>query len=71
MTIDEKIGQLQQLTGNFYTDSEAEITGPLNESGLTTEMVANAGSVLGLSGAEELIGIQRDYLESSRLKIPL
>lgn len=71
MTIDEKIGQLQQLTGNFYTESEAEITGPLNENGLTTEMVANAGSILGLSGAEELIKIQKNYLENSRLKIPL
>lgn len=71
MTIEEKIGQLQQLTGNFYTDSEAEITGPLKEHGLSAQMVADAGSVLGLSGAEELIKVQKSYLENSRLQIPL
>ena len=71
MTLNEKIGQLQQLTGDFFNEIESEITGPVAESGLSLETIQLSGSVLGLSGASSIKKLQREYLEKSRLKIPL
>jgi beta-glucosidase len=73
MTLDEKIAQLLQLAGPFYKGSEdnGKITGPMAEMGITTENVENSGSVLGVSGAKDVIRIQEEYLKTSRLGIPL
>lgn len=71
LSLEEKIGQLQQLTGNFYTEEEAEITGPMTEVGLTEKSVYEAGSVLGLSGAKATMEAQSKYLSKNRLQIPL
>lgn len=71
MTLSEKIAQLQQLTGDFFGNSESEITGPMVESGLSVETVLSSGSVLGISGGSKIKEIQEKYLEGSRLKIPL
>ena len=72
MTYKEKVGQLIQLTGDFFDNSNASITGPLLEANnLTTEEKYLVGSVLGVAGAERVRQIQKDYMEKSRLKIPL
>lgn len=71
MTLSEKIAQLQQLTADFFNESESEITGPVVESGLSVETVLSSGSVLGISGGSKIKEIQEKYLEGSRLKIPL
>lgn len=73
MTLDEKIGQLLQLAGSFYKGSKdnGEITGPMAEMGITDEDIENSGSVLGVSGAEDVIRIQDEYLKTNRLGIPL
>lgn len=73
MTLNEKIGQLVQLTPNFFeeTNGDTEITGPLQEMGLTTEDLNLIGSVLGTHTKEQVISIQKNYLANSRLKIPL
>lgn len=73
MTLEEKVAQLLQLTPNFHecSDQEGQITGPMQELGITDHMVAASGSVLGLSGAEAVINIQNDYMKHSRLGIPL
>jgi beta-glucosidase len=73
MTLDEKIAQLLQLAGPFYKGSEdnGEITGPMAEMGITDEDIENSGSVLGVSGAEDVIRIQEEYLKTNRLGIPL
>lgn len=71
MTLSEKIAQLQQLTGDFFIESESEITGPVVESGLSIETVLSSGSVLGISGGSKIKEIQEKYLAESRLKIPL
>lgn len=70
MTLEEKIGQLMQLVPNLYS-SKGEITGPLNELGLTEEHLWQVGSLLGVANAEQAIEIQKRYLENSRLSIPL
>lgn len=71
MTLSEKIGQLVQLTPNFFEEGAGEITGPLQELGLTQEDLFQIGSVLGTHTKEQVIQIQGRYLEKSRLKIPL
>jgi len=73
MTLEEKIAQLLQLTSNLHegTEDQGQITGPMEEMGLTTDMVRASGSVLGLSGAASIIALQQNYMKNSRLGIPL
>ncbi|MEI2664733.1 beta-glucosidase BglX [Rossellomorea sp. LJF3] len=73
MTLDEKIAQLMQLATPFFKGAkeQGQITGPMAEMGVTGEVVQNSGSVLGASGAKEIINIQRTHLEENRLGIPL
>lgn len=73
MTLDEKIAQLMQLATPFFKGAkeQGQITGPMAEMGVTGEVVQNSGSVLGASGANEIINIQRTHLEENRLGIPL
>lgn len=73
MTLEEKIAQLLQLTGAFFEGSngEGEITGPMEELGVTQETVRASGSVLGLAGAQSIIDVQTAYLQKNRLGIPL
>lgn len=73
MTLEEKISQLLQLTANLHegTEDQSQITGPMEEMGITGEMVRASGSVLGLSGAASIIALQQDYMKKNRLGIPL
>lgn len=73
MTLEEKVAQLLQLTANFYegTDMQGQITGPMEEMGITEQSVRASGSILGLSGAQAIMDVQQAYLEKSRLGIPL
>lgn len=70
MTVEEKVDQLLQLSADFYTKKSEEMTGPLTDLGLTEENIKQAGSTLGLSGAEEAIRIQKEYMKKHRLGIP-
>lgn len=73
MTLEEKIAQLQQLAANFYEGAEegGQITGPMASMGITDHMVESSGSVLGLSGAKQVIAVQEAHLRKNRLGIPL
>lgn len=72
MTLKEKVGQLLQLAPFLFTDNNnGLITGPMTDMGLTKEIINNAGSVLGISGAKEMKEIQSAYLEKNEKKIPL
>lgn len=66
MTLDEKIGQLNQYT------SDASATGPVTPSGTKLEELSNGmvGSMLNVSGAKFTREMQEIALRS-RLKIPL
>lgn len=70
MTLSEKIGQLVQLTPDFFT-AGGEITGPTQEWQMSQEQLFQIGSVLGTHTAEQVMDIQEKYLAESRLKIPL
>lgn len=73
MTLEEKIDQLIQLATFFYDGAEAEgkITGPMADLGISKETIHNSGSVLGASGAKDVISIQKEHLKQNRLGIPL
>lgn len=72
LTLEEKIGQLLQLAPFFFKENIiGEITGPMEELGITNEDISRAGSVLGIGGAKEMKEIQSAYLERSEKKIPL
>ncbi|WP_430790614.1 glycoside hydrolase family 3 N-terminal domain-containing protein [Virgibacillus flavescens] len=73
MTLEEKIGQLMQLATPFYKGSadNGQITGPMVGMGINDAVVRDSGSVLGASGAKEVINIQKEHLKDNRLGIPL
>ncbi|OAB36031.1 glycoside hydrolase family 3 N-terminal domain-containing protein [Paenibacillus glacialis] len=73
MSIEEKISQLLQLAGPFFegSESQGEITGPMEALGITDHSIRNTGSVLGLTGAKEVIQVQEAHLKNNRLGIPL
>ena len=71
MTIDEKIGQLIQLTSNYFGDAEAAVTGPWANLGLSNEDLKAIGSCLNCHNAESAIKIQNEHLKGDRHKIPL
>lgn len=73
MTIEEKIAQLMQLATPFFKGAadQGQITGPMQNMGISEIDINNTGSVLGASGATEVINIQKKHLEENRLGIPL
>ena len=63
MSLEEKIGQMIQLTAGFYDpDAGAVLTGPAMQQGLSEENIRLAGSILGTSGAETLVQFQKNYM---------
>ncbi len=71
MSLQEKIDQMLQLTGDFYQDADSVLTGPAVQLGVTGEDVRMAGSILGTCRAEKLIKIQKRYMENHPHHIPL
>ncbi len=70
MTLEEKIGQLVQLSGDCFGGGDIA-TGPAARIGVTQEDIDRCGSVLNVVGADEVRRIQEAYLAKSRLHIPL
>ncbi|MCC3358493.1 glycoside hydrolase family 3 N-terminal domain-containing protein [Bacillus sp. REN16] len=73
MTLEEKIAQLMQLATPFFKGAadQGQITGPMQNMGISENDIKNTGSVLGASGAAEVINIQKKHIEENRLGIPL
>lgn len=70
MSLEEKIGQMLQLTGNFFSD-DGFATGPMEDMNLTEEQVKNTGSILSTVGAARLKGLQTQYMKTQPHKIPM
>lgn len=70
MSLAEKIGQMNQVIGSFYT-GESVATGPMADKGFTEENIGLAGSVIGVSGADAEKRIQKGYMEKHPHQIPL
>lgn len=71
MSLEEKIGQLMQYNGNVFVESSAEITGPMQQFGLTEADLGRMGSVLNFTCADEMKQIQNIHLEKDPNKIPM
>lgn len=71
MTLNEKIGQLTQYNANLFIESDADITGPMANMGLTQEDLKNVGSVLNFESAKDVYEIQTKHLKEDRNKIPM
>ena len=70
MTLQEKIGQMVQLTG-VYFDKEAVLTGVVGEQLPPEWIIQYAGSVLGVIGKDKIYDIQSRYMEQHPHHIPL
>lgn len=67
MTLEEKLGQLNQIGGTWY-DTKTE---RLNEEQTAMLKAGKIGSFLGITGAAETGRIQRIAMEQTRMKIPV
>ncbi len=70
LTLEEKVGQLVQVTPDFF-GNQGEVTGPMTQWSMDEEQLYQLGSVLGTHRATEVRKIQENYLAHSRHKIPL
>lgn len=70
MTIEEKVGQLIQLSADFF-GTDTELTGPAQSWGLSAEQLSTIGSCIGGKNASVIKKIQQKHLEADRNKIPL
>ena len=70
MSLQEKIGQMVQLTG-VYFDKEAVLTGVVDEQLPPEWIIQYSGSVLGVIGKEKICDIQSKYMEQHPHHIPL
>ena len=70
MTLEEKVGQLIQLSVNFF-GTDSELTGPAQKWGLTEEQMATIGSCIGGADAASIRKIQEKHLKNDRNKIPM
>jgi len=70
MSVDEKIGQLLQLTGNFF-DGDGLATGPMQDMNLTQDTVNCTGSVLSTVGAAKIRKIQTESMKNQPHGIPM
>ena len=70
MSLQEKIGQMVQLTG-VYFDKEAVLTGVVGEQLPPEWIIQYAGSVLGVIGKDKIYDIQSRYMEQHPHHIPL
>jgi beta-glucosidase len=72
LTLEEKAGQLFQLPPYFFKkEALQEVAGPVQRLQLKESDIFLAGSVLGIGNPEEMMAVQRTYLDKSRHKIPL
>ncbi|WP_099467198.1 beta-glucosidase BglX [Konateibacter massiliensis] len=70
MSLEEKINQLVQIPGSYY-EKEAVVTGGMQSNRFSEKQLNQAGSILGISGAETLREIQKNYMEKQPHHIPL
>lgn len=72
MTLTEKVMQMTQLRAGMVRHTQpGEVSGDYGTRMLSNEELYATGSILGVHDAQYLIQTQKEYLESSRCKIPL
>ncbi len=69
MSLEEKIGQMTQLDGSCFSE-EGPVTGPESELGFPKEKFLLAGSILGMTGAEDIRRIGKLCMDAQPHHIP-
>lgn len=70
MSLEEKIGQLVQLSGEFFSANDISI-GPIQKLGIDKKMVELAGSALNVVGAKETHDVQVRQMQKQPHHIPM
>ncbi|WP_308738431.1 beta-glucosidase BglX [Ligilactobacillus agilis] len=70
MSLKEKIGQLIQLSGDFFSTANLSI-GPIKKLGISPEFVKLAGSTLNVVGFENIKRVQDKQMEVQPHHIPM
>lgn len=70
MSIEEKVGQLIQLSGDFFEANNISI-GPKQKLGITQKTVDLTGSILNVTGAEITTKIQKEQMAKQPHHIPV
>ena len=70
MSLDEKVGQLVQLSGEFFQANDISY-GPITKLGISQKVVDLAGSVLNVAGAEETRRVQDQQMKMQPHHIPV
>lgn len=70
MSLEEKVGQMIQISGKMLVDGGV-VTGPTETIEITEEMSSLVGSILNISGAEQLRTIQQEFMKKHPHHIPL
>lgn len=70
MSLDEKIGQLIQLSGEFFSANDISI-GPIEKLGISKKMVDLTGSILNVVGAKETYEVQERQMQKQPHHIPV
>lgn len=70
MSLDEKIGQLIQLSGEFFSTSDISI-GPIEKLGISKKLVNLCGSALNIVGAENVRRVQDQQMKRQPHHIPM
>ena len=71
LSLEEKIGQLVQLSPDFLSHHDSVKTGPISAIGIEEKMIRYTGSILNSTNAKQIKDIQTEYLKNSQHKIPL
>ncbi len=71
MTIREKIGQLSQYNANWFIETDANVTGDMQNIGISDEDLKLVGHVLNFKSPVEVRRIQGEHLKNDRNKIPM
>ncbi|KRN33073.1 Beta-glucosidase-related glycosidase [Liquorilactobacillus mali] len=70
LSLEEKIGQLVQLSGEFFKADDISI-GPQQKLGITQRTVDLTGSILNVAGAKVTMDIQKRQMEKQPHHIPV
>lgn len=72
MSLEEKIGEMTQLSPNFLgTEESVDLTGPMQEMNVRPEDLRLVGTTLNAFGAEKLIAMQKKHMAEHPHHIPL
>lgn len=71
MTLEEKLGQLLQVHTRWHLQTRADLTGPETKLGVSNDVIDFCGSVLNFVGADEMLTLQKQFMEKRQGQIPL